>query len=460
MWVPDIAGASGPRYLALASAIADAINRGELPAGAQLPPQRDLAQKLGVTVATVGRAYNIIKRRELVCGEVGRGTFVRGREGRTRVANYLPERRSDMIDLIGMRVPTEEVAESVSQAMTEIAQQTVLLALSGYPPVAGYITHRAAGAAWIKRCGLDVPPERVMACSGAQQAIFCTLAALAHPGSPIVSETITYSGMKSIAALRGVAVEGVEVDEEGMIPDALSECLSKRGGRILFLQPTIHNPLGTSMPAARRQAIAAIARAHDLTIVEDDVAGAGLSDRPPPIAAYAPERTVYITGLSKAVCPALRVGFVAAPAAILERLSNMNYLLSLGASPITLEVASLMIMNGSCERIAALNRKDLARRHEIVRDELAGLDVRNNPEAFFAWLRLPRQWSSADYVEAARTSGVSLVGADNFHVGAGEAPRAVRLALNPAPSDETLIDGLRILRRLVDERPAPKLAVV
>ncbi len=102
----------------------------------------------------------------------------------------------------------------------------------------------------------------------------------------------------------------------------------------------------------------------------------------------------------------------------------------------------------------------LQRRHAIVRDELGALDIRNNPDAFFAWLRLPERWNAADYVEAARRSGVSVVGADNFHVGAGAPPRAIRLALNPAPNDNVLIEGLRVLRRLIDERPAPKLTVV
>lgn len=460
MWVPDIAGANGPRYLALASAIAEAINSGELPAGTQLPPQRDLAKKLGVTVGTVGRAYTIIKRRELVCGEVGRGTFVRGHDDRTTTPSFIPERRTDTIDLIGVRIPVDEVVESVSRAISEIAQHTVLLPLSGYPPVSGYITHRAAGATWIKRRGLDVPPERIVACNGAQQAILCTLATLANQGAPIISECLTYSGMKSIAGLRSLELEGIEVDQEGMIPEALKERVTKTGGRIVFLQPTVHNPLGTSMSAARRQAIASIARTYDLTIIEDDAAGAGLSDQPPPIAAYAPERTVYITSLSKSVSPALRVGFIAAPPSIVERLSNMIYLLSLGASPLTLEVASLMIMNGSCDRISALNNQELVRRHGIVQEELAGLDVCNNRDAFFAWLRLPDQWTSAAYVEAAQRSGVSVVGADNFYIGATEPPRAVRLSLNPAPNVNSLIEGLRTLRRLIDERPAPKFAVV
>jgi DNA-binding transcriptional MocR family regulator len=78
MWTPEIARINGPRYLAVASAIVQAIDSGELPPGAQLPPQRELADRLGVTVGTIGRAYALAKKRKLVSGEVGRGTFVAG----------------------------------------------------------------------------------------------------------------------------------------------------------------------------------------------------------------------------------------------------------------------------------------------------------------------------------------------------------------------------------------------
>src|SRR3546814_8209751 len=79
IWIPKIDHRPAPRYRAIAEAISDAIASGELPSGTRLPPQRELAWRLGVTVGTVTRAYDLAAQRRLLSGEVGRGTFVRAR---------------------------------------------------------------------------------------------------------------------------------------------------------------------------------------------------------------------------------------------------------------------------------------------------------------------------------------------------------------------------------------------
>src|SRR3954451_11266789 len=80
-WLPDMSQGSGPLYVRLAERIEEAIAQGTLPTGTKLPPQRDLAYDIGVTIGTVGRAYALVRERGLVSGEVGRGTFVLGRDG-------------------------------------------------------------------------------------------------------------------------------------------------------------------------------------------------------------------------------------------------------------------------------------------------------------------------------------------------------------------------------------------
>ncbi len=79
-WLPDVSTGSGPLYLRLADRIETDITKGFLPPGAKLPPQRDLAYDIGVTIGTIGRAYALVRERGLVSGEVGRGTFVLGRD--------------------------------------------------------------------------------------------------------------------------------------------------------------------------------------------------------------------------------------------------------------------------------------------------------------------------------------------------------------------------------------------
>src|SRR5215218_4219442 len=80
-WLPDLQDRSGPLYIKLADRIEADIAAGVLPKGSKLPPQRNLAYDIGVTIGTIGRAYALARERGLVSGEIGRGTYVLGREG-------------------------------------------------------------------------------------------------------------------------------------------------------------------------------------------------------------------------------------------------------------------------------------------------------------------------------------------------------------------------------------------
>jgi len=459
-WVPDISGIGGPRYLALAGAIANAINSGALPAGTQLPPQRDLALKLGITVGTVGRAYMVVKMRDLVSGEVGRGTFVKNHEDMEKYTRFLPEPKPGTIDLACFRFPIDDMIDATRNVLSEVADHTMLLPLVSYPPAAGYIAHRAAGSAWIRRLGFEVPPEQIIACGGGQQAILTATMSLAHFGGPFLTEQLTYSGLKSIAALREIDLEGVEMDAEGMMPDALLAAHKRTGGRIVFLQPTAQNPLGSVMSENRRKKIAKIGRAHDLIFVEDDVVAAGTVDRPPPLAVYAPERTIYFTSLSKCVSPALRVGYMAVPPGFVDEFTNTIHALTLATSPLIHDAASLMIMYGTAEKIAQRNNEELARRHKIAAEELKGVKLRSHPSAFFSWLCLPDHWSSSEFLNSAQKAGVSVVKSESFSIGQIEPPRAVRISLNPDSNKLGLVEGLRILKKVVKQRPSPQFTVV
>src|SRR5688500_8536845 len=86
-WLPDLSTGAGPIYIRLADRIENDISQGTLPAGTKLPPQRDLAYDIGVTIGTVGRAYALVRERGLVSGEVGRGTFVLGERQPPEIAS-------------------------------------------------------------------------------------------------------------------------------------------------------------------------------------------------------------------------------------------------------------------------------------------------------------------------------------------------------------------------------------
>lgn len=460
MWIPDISKLDGPRYLAVATAIAKAIDGGELPPGAQLPPQRDLAIKLGVTVGTISRAYTVAKKRKLVSGEVGRGTFVSGSRDETNAANVIPQMDSRAVDLACYSTPVADLSDAIARSLSDLADRTDLLPLHRYPPAAGFVSHRAAGAAWIARSGMEVSPDSIMISNGAQQALSLAFGTLLGAGDRLLTETVTYSGAKALASLNGVELVGVAMDEQGMIPEALDRAASESDARVVYLQPTVHNPTTAMMPDERRHRIADVIRRHDLTMIEDDAACSALTDRPLPISALIPDRSCYITGVSKALSPALRVGFVSAPQEILSQLLNMFHANVLGASPLMAELVSQMIASGAAQEICRRNVEESARLNRVALRNLKGHDLQSHPACFYLWLKLPRQWSADEFAAAARADGVSVVPADNFLASRETPVHAVRVSLNPSFNPDVLLKGLEVLNRLLMNSPRLRQAVI
>ncbi|MGE0153780.1 MAG: PLP-dependent aminotransferase family protein [Reyranellaceae bacterium] len=460
MWIPDISKLDGPRYLAVATAIAKAIDGGELPPGAQLPPQRDLALKLGVTVGTISRAYTVAKKRKLVSGEVGRGTFVSGSREETSAANVIPQTDTRMVDLACYATPVADLADMMAKGLSDLADRSDLLPLHRYPPAAGFVSHRAAGAAWIARSGMEVSPDNVLICNGAQQGLSLALGTLLGPGDRLLTEIVTYSGAKALASINGLELHGMAMDQHGVIPEALEAAAAQTEARVVYLQPTAHNPTTATMPDERRRRIADIVRRHDLTMIEDDAACSALYERPLPISALIPERSVYITGVSKALSPALRVGFVSAMPEIMAHLQNVFHANVLGASPLMAELVSQMISSGAAQEICRRNLEESARLNRVAQRVLKGHEVHSDPACFYLWLKLPRQWSAEEFAAAARHEGVSVVPSDNFLASRETPVHAVRVSLNPSFNPDVLLKGLDVLNRLLCAGPRLRQTVI
>src|SRR6185295_5947285 len=165
-------------------------------------------------------------------------------------------------------------------------------------------------------------PERIAVTPGAQQAILAILAAVCKPGDTVLAEEWTYPRFGAIAGMLHLNVQPVALDEHGMIPQSLEKACRRGAPKAIFVVPNFQNPTGVVMPEKRRREIAAIARRHNIFIVEDDVYGFLLSSPIPPITTFAPAISSFVTSLSKSVTPSLRHGFAALPEALVERVTQ------------------------------------------------------------------------------------------------------------------------------------------
>ncbi len=468
IWQPDISHRHGPRYVAIADAIADAVVGGGLASGDRLPPQRDLAWRLGVTVGTVGRAYLLAAQRGLVEGEIGRGTFVRSTASPAG-DELVPPAHCDEVNLTRNAPTTGFYGDMLARTLCDIAARPGLGRLLNYMPTMGHPQHRAAGAAWMHRVGLDVPIERILLSAGSQPGIAVALATLLHPGQTLLTETLTYPGLIAAANLAGLRLHGLPQDEDGLRPDALEAACRDTGATVLFVMPTIQNPTLTMMPEQRRREIAAVARRHDLMVIEDDVYGFLPKERPVPIAALAPERTLYMTSTSKCLAPGLRVAWLVSPPDLVGRLADALHALSVSQPALTAEIARVWIEDGTADRLLDRQRRDAAARQAVAGEMLDGLEFRGHPASLHVFLHLPAPWRADDFAAAARTRGIGVVPAAAFSASGNAAPDAVRISLiadadRDAPAadpDHTMLRRtLGILAELAKSPPPPRAAVI
>lgn len=462
MWVPDLSSRPGPLYLSIVEALAEDTSRGALAAGQRLPTHRELADRLGITVGTVTRAYTEAARRGLVSGEVGRGTFARGRAV-VETPSPAAERDVSRVDLSVNHPPVSgelDPGPLLARTMTQLAQSRDLSTLLGYAPDGGSEAHRAAGAEWIRRAGLDASVDQVLVTSGSQHGLTAVLATLLRPGDLVLTESLTYAGMKALAELLHVRLQGLPMDAQGLRPDAFEDACRTGVARALYCVPTLQNPTAAVMPESRRREVAAIARAHGVLVVEDDVYGLMLDPAPAPLSSYAPEISYYLTGTAKILAPGLRVGYLLAPPGEWARLVGGVRATTWMAAPLMAEIAARWIADGTADEARRRKRAEMAERQAVAREALARYRVQTQPQSFHLWLSLPEPWRSDAFAAHARRRGVLVNPSQTFLVGPGAAPNAVRVCLGPPRDREQLRRGLKTLAEAIEERPEAMAMIV
>ena len=451
IWIPDLSTIAGPRYKAIAEALATDLRNGKLKAGDRLPTHRDLAYRLGVTVGTITRAYAEAQRRGLLEGHVGRGSFLAQPVNLPAGFGVVDHDQSGLIELSLAFPPPKASDVLLQRALADLARQPGVARLLDYQPHGGMTHHRAAGAAWMETFGLSVPADRIIVTTGAQHGLAICLGALLRPGDVLLTEPLTYPGIRAVAELFKLRIRSVAQDDEGILPDALDLACREDSARALYCMPTLQNPTGAVMSAERRQAIATVLRKYRLPVIEDDIYRF-LTDAPPPLSAFVPELGHYLLGCSKSIAPGLRVGFLAVPedqsAPFIAALRGTTWM----APPISAEIAARWIGDGTAAGLAEAQRKAAIERQKIAHRLLAGFDYRAHPHSFFGMLHLPGAWRAGDLVSAAARRGVRLRAAETFSTDQ-PAPSAIRLCICGIADVARLVDGIGRIVTLLREGP-------
>jgi DNA-binding transcriptional MocR family regulator len=313
-WLPKLDSGSDPIYVRIVSALERDVRLGAVDGGARLPPQRTLAEHLSVSVGTVTKAYLEAELRGLVHAHVGRGTFVSDSISQRMAAEGARDR---VVDLSLSVAPHEAAARRLLSTPTGRRNSDLLDGLA-YSPAPGLDTHRRAAATWLSRVAHYEPEwARLLMTAGAQQAMSLVFGLLCRPKDSVLCEAATFFGMRRLAEHCSYKLHGVQMDEEGLRPDALERAVKSTGAKVLYTMPTVQNPTSRTMSSGRREEIARVVRRHKLWVVEDDTYAlyAPRSAKALcPLVTLVPEHCFYLASVSKSLSPGLRVGFIACPA--------------------------------------------------------------------------------------------------------------------------------------------------
>jgi DNA-binding transcriptional MocR family regulator len=310
---------------------------------------------------------------------------------------------------------------------------------------------KACAARWLSQ-RLPIPPaDRILVTNGTMNSLLILMATVVGPQGVLATEAMTFPQVKTLAALFGIRLVGIECDEQGLRPDALEDaCRSGAKPVALYVQPTIQSPTATVMPLARRQDIADVARRHHVMLIEDEAQALYAQDVAPPIASLAPESAWYLMGLSKYLSLGMRAAFVVAPSASAAKdvLARVRTLSTWHVAPLVAELVTRWIRNETAHALFSAARDELHARQALVREVFGDLTQFRGSHGLHFWLEAPTGYSGEDFTRAAGDAGVLVRPSELYAV--SSCTPGIRPAIGDSPDREALLDGLRTLRAVFD----------
>ncbi|RED53920.1 DNA-binding transcriptional MocR family regulator [Aestuariispira insulae] len=468
--IRDNAPETGPKYPHLEQLFRRAIEDGTLTPGDKLPPLRQASWEAGCSLGTMARVYSALERQGLVTSEVGRGTFVKEPDSLT--ANVILPPGSggsadlSMINLVQNEIHHSQAENLVRQAMARAAEKLPSVMITGYGDGSGHHEMKPRLMPLLDPSLQDLNPGDLILTHGVQHALYTILSRMAGKGDGVAVEPLSYPGIRAIIAQHGLTCHSVETDEDGILPDSLDMVCRDGRVRLLLTSPTGQNPTGITTSLERRQAICEVARRRDLLIVEDDIYGHLYPESPPPYAALLPEQSIYLTGLSKRVAPALRVGLALVPTrqnllmaqTITTQCWMVSPLLAAAAADIAERDDQLSKMADDCIARSKARAATLSKR-------LGGLVQGIEACRPHAWITLPEGVTDEMLEPIAKSHGVLITEGYRFSNRIIADHGHIRVALLSCPTDRQFELGIERLALALEQirqqaEPAPDMSFV
>lgn len=484
-----------PLYVQIKNAIREMIAADLLLPGQKLPPERKLAETLGVNRTTVLNAYQELKAEGWVRAVRGSGTMVQDhRSERGQAEAKFPKYRAvadphaanhlngnvirelltlpsgpDHISFAVGKPPSDCIPlQEIRSAQTELMNYAGESLFQHCPSEGDGSLREAISRLMQKRGAAACSGAEIMVVSGAQQGLDVVARTFLQRGDVVFVEQPAYFSAVQLFRLYGADVVAIPQDPNGGLHfDVLETMIFRHRPKFIYVQPTFQNPTGQVWPLEQRKQLIKLAeRRHTLIIEADPYFELRYEGEPiPPLKAL--DRAglvVYVATFSKLLYPGMRVGWVCASPDIIAAMVRWKQAMDLHSNHYSQAITDWMIRRGVLERhLAFCTERYKAKRDWMVAAIQSYADQELMPcrvpqGGYFLWVQLPKAVSSTALLVHALEQNVSFVPGSYFSVD-GEEALASYIRLNFTwPSPQQIERGIRILgqtvRRLLDSRPS------
>ncbi|MCB6219942.1 MocR-like pyridoxine biosynthesis transcription factor PdxR [Bacillus paralicheniformis] len=407
-----------PKYKQIIQFIKEKIANGEWPIGTKIPSQRSLAKHFAVNRSTVITALEELIADGLIEGRMGKGTIVINNTWTLLAKHSTPD--WDKYVAAGFQQPSRKSVQEINQSESnstliqlskgELSNELFPLDIMkemmekvahnmdafGYEEPKGYLPLREALSSYLQTVGIHASPSSILIVSGALQALQLIAMGLLQSGSTVFLDQPSYLYSLHVFQSAGMRMAGLQMDEEGLMPESIKMTPNMRTRAILYTNPCFQNPTGVLMSKKRREEILAFSEQQHLPIIEDDIYRELWIDAPPPAPMKAMDkngRVLYIGSFSKTLSPGLRIGWIVGPEPVIERLSDIKMQTDYGSSSLSQRVAAEWLTSGLYQKHLENVREQLKIRRSFVlhvlETELEGLAEWSVPAGgFFIWLKI------------------------------------------------------------------------
>ena len=456
-----------PLFRQLSEKMRDMIEFGAIRRGDRLPATRELAGQLGLNRTTVSAAYSLLESEGLIAGHVGRGSFVTGRSRVTSdasaPASFSRSRPSELL------FPLAEFRKTCAEVIAgpDAASILQLGSPSGYPPLRRYLLDQSRAE------GTARESDDILITSGCQQAFDLLQRVLSRAPEPlsrareqaVLIEDPVYLGVRSVFERAGMRIIGVPVGPDGIDLESLDRIIAREHPRLLCVTPNFQNPTGATMPLAARLALLEITQAAGITIIENDIYGPLCYDGEPLPSLKELDQTgdtILLRSFSKVAFPGLRVGWVIARRALIEKLTEAKQWSDLHTDQLSQAVLLRFAESGRLERH---RERMLAAGRERLHAALESCEKFLPPGAQYTrprggmnlWIELPQSLDAAELLPRAEREGVAYLPGGFFSVSRPQ-PSGLRISF-AGMTPEEIRSGLAILGRIFSDALAGAHAV-